>query len=84
MAPEGSLQGNGGRLGRLQKVVVPIRSGLSDAAEGLNHALARVNSTVGDMRLMGPRDLMARSPWIALVVAAGIGFLVGLSSSRRR
>jgi ElaB/YqjD/DUF883 family membrane-anchored ribosome-binding protein len=84
MIPEGSLQGNGGHVGRLQKVVVPIRSGLSDAAEGLSHAMTRVNSMVGDMRLMSARDFMARSPLIALVVAAGIGFLVGLSRSRRR
>lgn len=84
MTPEGSLQGNGGQVGRLQKVVVPIRSGLSDAAEGLSHAMTRVNSMVGNMRIMSTRDFMARSPLIALVVAAGIGFLVGLSRSRRR
>jgi len=84
MAPERSLQGNGGQVGRLQKVVVPIRSGLSDAAEGLSHAMTRVNSIVGDMRLRSARDFMARSPLIALVLAAGVGFLVGLSRSRRR
>jgi ElaB/YqjD/DUF883 family membrane-anchored ribosome-binding protein len=38
---------------------------------------------VEHMRGMSPRDFMARSPLIALAVAAGIGFLVGLSRSRR-
>jgi len=63
--------------------VIPIRSSLSEAAEGLGHALTRATSMVEHMRGMSPRDFMARSPLIALVVAAGIGFLVGLSRSRR-
>ena len=82
MVPEGSpLQGNGGQAQRLREVVTPI---LSQAAEGLSHALTRATSMVEDMRSMSPRDLMARAPLIALVAAAGIGFLVGLSRSRRR
>jgi len=85
MVPEGSpLQGNGGQARRLREVVTPIRSSLSQAAEGLGHALTRATSMVEDMRSMSPRDLMARAPLIALVAAAGIGFLVGLSRSRRR
>jgi ElaB/YqjD/DUF883 family membrane-anchored ribosome-binding protein len=63
--------------------VIPIRSGLSEAAEGLSHAVTRVTTAVEEMRGMSPRAFMARSPLIALVVAAGIGFLLGLSRSRR-
>ena len=85
MDPEGgTLQGNGGQARRLREVVIPIQSSLSEAAEGLSHALTRAASMVEDMRSMSPRAFMARSPLIALVVAAGLGFLVGLSRSRRR
>ena len=85
MVPEGSpLQGNGGQAQRLREVVTLIRSSLSQAAEGLSHALNRATSMVEDMRSMSPRDLMARAPLVALVAAAGIGFLMGLSRSRRR
>ena len=71
MVPEDSpLQGNGGQTSR--------------SLLALSHALTRATSMVEDMRSMSPRDLMARSPLIALVAAAGIGFLMGLSRSRRR
>jgi ElaB/YqjD/DUF883 family membrane-anchored ribosome-binding protein len=79
--PEG--QAHGGDIRGLQKVVVPIRTGLSEAAEGLSHALTRASTAVEEIRSMSPRAFMARSPLIALVVAAGIGFLLGLSRSRR-
>jgi hypothetical protein len=77
-------QGNGGQARRLRGVVIPIRSGLSEAAEGLSHALTRASSMVENMRHVSPRAFMARSPLVALVAAAGIGFLVGLSLTRRR
>jgi ElaB/YqjD/DUF883 family membrane-anchored ribosome-binding protein len=79
--PEG--QAHGGDIRGLQKVVVPIRNGLSEAAESLSHALTRASTAVEEIRSMSPRAFMARSPLIALVVAAGIGFLLGLSRSRR-
>ncbi len=41
--------------------------------EGLSHALARATTAVKEMRGISPRAFMARSPLIALVVAAGIG-----------
>jgi len=62
---------------------MPIRSGLSEAAEGLGHALTRATRTVEEMRSVSPRAFLARSPLIALVVAAGIGSLLGFSRSRR-
>jgi len=80
----GPSPGNGGQARRLRRVVIPIRSGLSEAAGGLSHALTRASSMVEDMRRVSPRAFMARSPLVALVVAAGIGFLVGLSLTRRR
>jgi hypothetical protein len=78
---EGSAPG--GEIRELQKVVTPIRSGLSEAAEGLRHALTRATTAMEEMRNMSPRALLARSPLVALVAAAGIGFLLGLSRSRR-
>ncbi len=66
-------QAPGGPIRGPQKIVIPIRSGLSEAVEGLSHALARATTAVKEMRGISPRAFMARSPLIALVVAAGIG-----------
>jgi ElaB/YqjD/DUF883 family membrane-anchored ribosome-binding protein len=79
----GSVQGIAERARKLREILTPTESSLSGAAEGLGRALTRATSMVKGAPSVSPRDLMARSPLIALAIAAGVGFLVGLASSRR-
>jgi ElaB/YqjD/DUF883 family membrane-anchored ribosome-binding protein len=70
---------NGRSLNRLQELVGPVRERLADSARDLSHALARAGESVKRLRLADVAPIMRRSPLASLAVAAGIGFLVGLS-----
>jgi ElaB/YqjD/DUF883 family membrane-anchored ribosome-binding protein len=70
---------NGGSLDRLQELVTPVRERLADSVRDLSHALARAGESVKRLRMADVAAVMRRSPLASLAVAAGIGFLVGLS-----
>ena len=70
---------NGRSLDRLQELVGPVRERLEDSMRDLSHALARAGESVKRIRVADVAAIMRRSPLASLAVAAGIGFLVGLS-----
>jgi len=70
---------NGRRLDRLQDMVAPVRERIEDSARDLARALARASESAKEIRIADVAAIMRRSPLAALAVAAGIGFLVGLS-----
>jgi ElaB/YqjD/DUF883 family membrane-anchored ribosome-binding protein len=70
---------NGRSLDRLQELVGPIRERLEGSARDLSHALARAGESVKRVRMADVAAIIRRSPLASLAVAAGIGFLVGLS-----
>ena len=70
---------DGRSLGRLQELVGPVRERLGDSIRDLSQALARAGESVKRIRVADVTAIMRRSPLASLAVAAGIGFLVGLS-----
>ncbi|HMB34318.1 MAG TPA: hypothetical protein VKV41_09825 [Methylomirabilota bacterium] len=64
---------------RLQELVGPVRERLEESVRDLSHALARAGESVKRIRVADVMAIMRRSPLASLAVAAGIGFLVGLS-----
>ena len=70
---------NGRNEDRLQELVGPVRERLGDSIRDLSHALARAGESVKRIRVADVTAIMRRSPLASLAVAAGIGFLVGLS-----
>ena len=70
--------GNGGRLERLQEMVTPVRERLEDTARDLAQALMKAGESVKKIGVDDVAELMRRSPFTALVVAAGVGLIAGL------
>jgi len=79
----GAFRGIADQARKLGEIVTPMRGSLTGAAQGLGRALTRATSMVEEMRRTSPRDLMTRAPVVALVIAAGLGFLLGMTRSRR-
>jgi len=70
---------DGRSLDRLQELVGPVWERLEESVRDLSHALARAGESVKRIRVADVMAIMRRSPLASLAVAAGIGFLVGLS-----
>ena len=80
MQPDTTRVGiNGLSLNRLQELLGPVRDHLEDSVRDLSHVLARAGESVKRIRVADVAAIMRRSPLASLAVAAGIGFLVGLS-----
>ncbi len=80
MQPESTrVSINGRSLDRLQELIGPVRERLEDSVRDLSHALARAGESVKRIRVADVAAIMRRSPLASLAVAAGIGFLMGLS-----
>jgi ElaB/YqjD/DUF883 family membrane-anchored ribosome-binding protein len=80
MAPDTArVSINGGGLGKLQDMMAPVKEHIEDSARDLARALGKAGESVKQIRMADVAVLMRRSPLAALAVAAGIGFLVGLS-----
>ena len=70
---------NGKGLERLQGLVPPVRERLEASAKDLARALGRAGESMKQIRISDVAVIVRRSPVGALALAAGIGFLVGLS-----
>ena len=72
------VSGNDEGLGRVQEMMTPVRDCLEVAARDLVQRLTKAGESVRKIDAEDVAELMRRSPFTALVLAAGAGFLAGL------
>jgi hypothetical protein len=71
--------GNDGGTQQLQDVIDPVRDRIENAARKLGRALARATESVQRIRTEDVRLVMKRAPMMALGLAMGVGFAIGLA-----
>jgi ElaB/YqjD/DUF883 family membrane-anchored ribosome-binding protein len=70
--------------GELEDRRAPVRNGLEEAARELGEALTKAGQAIRKLREIDLSELTARSPVVALSVAAGIGMMAGVWLLARR